>query len=66
MRSYITPTHRNIAADTKPCEIIWTRPPSMPSWLNRKKPSVTKPMCEMDEYAISFFMSACISATKPI
>ena len=66
MRSYMTPTHRNIAADTKPCEIICASAPSMPSWLNRKKPSVTNPMCEIDEYAISFFMSVCTSATKPM
>ena len=31
-----------------------------------KKPSVTKPMCAIDEYAISFFMSRCTSATKPM
>ena len=66
MRSYSTPTHRNIAAETKPCEIICARPPSMPCALNRKKPSVTMPMCEIDEYAISRFMSACTSATKPM
>ena len=29
-------------------------------------PKVTKPMCAIDEYAISFFMSRCASATKPI
>jgi hypothetical protein len=34
--------------------------------VNRKKPSVANPMCEIDEYAISFFMSACTSATKPM
>jgi hypothetical protein len=66
MRSYITPTHRNSAADTNPCESICARPPSIPSWLNRKKPRVTNPICEIDEYAISFFMSACTSATKPM
>ncbi len=32
----------------------------------RKAPSVTKPMCAIDEYAISFFMSCCTSATKPM
>ena len=30
MRSYSTPTHRNIAAETKPCEIICASPPSTP------------------------------------
>ncbi len=30
-----------------------------------KKPSVTKPMCAIDEYATSFFMSVCTIATKP-
>ena len=32
----------------------------------RNMPSVTNPMCAIDEYAMSFFMSFCISATKPI
>jgi hypothetical protein len=32
-----------------PCEIIWIIPPSMPSPLKMKKPSVTNPMCEIDE-----------------
>ena len=27
---------------------------------------MTKPMCEIDEYAISFFMSVCTSATRPM
>ena len=31
-----------------------------------KKPRVTKPMCAIDEYAISFFMSVCTRATKPM
>ena len=66
MRSYSTPMHRNIAPETKPCEIICTIAPSTPSWLKMKKPSVTKPMCAIDEYAISFFMSVCTSATKPM
>ena len=30
------------------------------------EPSVTKPMCAIDEYAMSFFMSVCTSATKPM
>jgi hypothetical protein len=29
-----------------------------------KKPSVTKPMCAIDEYAISFFMSVCTSGDE--
>src|SRR6266581_7905061 len=66
IRSYNTPTHRNRAAETNPCEIICTRPPSMPYASKMKKPRVTKPMCEMDEYAISFFMSVCTSATRPM
>ena len=65
------PIHKNIAAETKPCEIICMSPPSMPSALpclptKRKKPSVTKPICEIDEYATSFFMSVWMSATKPM
>ena len=32
------------APDTKPCEIICTRPPSTPQLLNMKKPRVTKPI----------------------
>ena len=57
---------RNSAPDTKPCEIICTSAPSMPCTLKMKKPSVTKPMCATDEYAISFFMSACTSATSDV
>ena len=29
-------------------------------------PSVTNPICAIDEYAMSFFISCCASATKPI
>ena len=65
-RSYNTPMQRNIAAEIKPCETICTRPPSMPCELKTKNPRVTKPMCEIDEYATNFFMSVCASATKPI
>ena len=32
----------------------------------RNAPSVTKPMWAIEEYAISFFMSVCTSATKPM
>ena len=31
-----------------------------------KKPSVTKPMWEMEEYAIRRFMSVCTSVTRPM
>ena len=59
-----------------PCEIICTSPPSTPSAAavaspdstsanTTKNPSVTNPMCDTDEYAISFFMSGCTSATNP-
>jgi len=50
----------------KPCEIIWISAPCAPSALKRNSPSVTKPMCEIEEYAISFFMSDCASATSPM
>ena len=33
---------------------------------NIKKPSVTKPMWAIDEYATSFFMSDCTIATRPM
>jgi hypothetical protein len=49
-----------------PCETICIMPPCMPCSLKMKKPSVTNPMCEIDEYAISFFMSVCTSATSPM
>ena len=49
MRSYSTPTHRNSAPDTKPCEIIWSTAPSRPWTLKMKMPSVTNPMWEIDE-----------------
>ncbi len=41
--------HRNIAPEMKPWLIICTMPPEMPSSLKMKKPSVTKPMCAIDE-----------------
>jgi hypothetical protein len=71
----MTPIEENIAPDTKPCEIICTIAPCMPSRAastlpaprtNRKPmkmPRVTKPMCATEEYATSFFMSSCTSAT---
>ena len=65
-RSYSTPMHKNIAAEMKPCDTICTRPPSIPCELKMKNPSVTNPMCEMEEYATSFFMSVCASATRPM
>ena len=77
MRSYSTPTQENIAPEMKPWLIICTIAPCRPSraasckpWSRTrakamKVPSVTKPMCETDEYAISFFMSSCTSATRP-
>ena len=49
MRSYMTPTQRNMAAEMNPWEIIWTSAPSTPYALKMNKPSVTKPMCEIDE-----------------
>ncbi|MCY1237477.1 hypothetical protein D9M72_501760 [compost metagenome] len=57
---------RNMAPEIKPCEIIWMMPPSTPMSLKMKKPSVTKPMWAIDEYATSFFMSACTRATRPM
>src|SRR3546814_18747316 len=65
MRSYSTPMQKNMAPDTKPCEIICTMAPSMPAVLKMKKPRVTKPMCATDEYATSFFMSSWPMATRP-
>src|SRR5260364_215435 len=66
IRSHSTPMHKNIAPETKPCEIICTSAPSIASASNRKKPRVTKPICAIDEYATSFFISLCASATRPI
>ena len=66
MRSYSTPTHRNMAPEMKPWEIICSTAPSMPCVLKMNNPNVTKPMCDIDEYAMSFFMSVCTSATSPI
>src|SRR5260363_152116 len=56
--------HKNIAPETKPCEIICTSAPSIASASNRKKPRVTKPICAIDEYATSFLISRCASATS--
>jgi len=41
----------DIAPDTKPCEIICTMPPAMPTALKMKKPSGDEAMCAIDEYA---------------
>ncbi len=62
----MTPMQKNIAPDTKPCEIICTIPPATPIALKMKNPSVTNPMWAMDEYATSFFMSVCTRATRPM
>ncbi len=57
----MTPTQRNNAPEMKPCEIICTIAPSMPMPAPfalpvvatmshaRNAPSVTKPMCAIDE-----------------
>ena len=34
--------------------------------MNKNIPKVTKPIWLMDEYATSFFISVCTSATMPI
>ena len=74
----MTPTHRNNAPEMRPCETICTIAPVIPMpapctapvlatmSYTRNEPSVTKPMCAIDEYAISFFMSVCTNATKPM
>ncbi len=49
MRSYITPMQKNIAPEMKPCEIICTMPPAIPTGSKMKNPSVTKPMWAIDE-----------------
>ena len=41
-------------------------PPSMPCVVNVKMPMVTNPMWATDEYAMSFFMSSCMSATRDV
>ena len=38
----------------------------MPCVLNVKIPIVTKPICAIDEYAINFFISSCMSATNEV
>ena len=76
-RSYITPTQRKSAPEMNPCEIIWIRAPSTPraalvvspvsmNEKTMKNPRVTNPMCDTDEYAISFFMSGWTRATNPM
>ncbi len=57
----MTPIQKNMAPETKPCEIICTIAPSMPitasfqslvtAWISNmmNMPSVTNPMCEIDE-----------------
>ena len=69
---------KNSAPETSPCDTICTIAPSSPIAAPLRSPvlrtisypanapSVTNPMCAIDEYAISFFMSCCASATKPM
>ena len=49
-----------------PCESIWKIAPSIPCLLAVKMPIVTKPMWATEEYAMSFFMSSCIIATREV
>ena len=42
------------------------RPVCATIWKPMNAPRVTKPMCAIEEYAISFFMSRCASATNPM
>ena len=49
-----------------PCDSIWNSAPWMPCALKVKMPITTTPMCATDEYAISFFMSDCASATSEV
>ena len=43
--------------------IMITSAPSRPVVVSVKMPSTRKPMCAIDEYAISRFRSFCIAAT---
>ena len=53
-------------APCRPSRAASTLPASRTSENAMNVPRVTKPMCEIDEYAISFFMSSCTRATKPM
>jgi hypothetical protein len=45
----MTPTQRNSAPDTMPCDIIWKMPPPTPCAVMAKMPIVTKPIWATDE-----------------
>jgi hypothetical protein len=58
------PTSMKSAPVERPWFTIWRIEPSSPSSLSAKIPSITKPRCATDEYATSFFTSACTIATS--
>ena len=64
------PTLMNAGFDASWQRWLWLSitmmPPSIPCVVNVKMPMVTNPMCATDEYAMSFFMSSCMSATRDV
>ena len=45
-----------------PCANIWKTDPFNPTTVSVAAPSMTTPMCETDEYAITYFRSVCAIA----
>ena len=64
-RSYSMPTRKNSAPVEMPWLIITSRAPCTLCSVRAQMPSVTKPRCATDEYAMSFLKSGCTIATRP-
>jgi hypothetical protein len=56
------PIPKNNADETRPWLIICIIDPINALGLKAKIPSVTMPICAIEEYAISFLISVCASA----
>ena len=63
VRSSTIPASRNSVAETSPCATDWRIAPSTPSSLSEKSPIVTRPICAIEEYAVTLRMSGARKAS---
>src|SRR5690606_18181403 len=63
-RLYNTPTRKKSMVDKIPWLTICNRDPEVPSVVKDANPRSTNPICETEEYAISFFRYFMDSAFK--
>jgi hypothetical protein len=62
VRSSTIPASRKSEAETRPCATDWTMAPSTPSSLSEKRPIVIRPICAIEEYAVTERMSGARKA----